>query len=189
MDLSTIILIAVKSAFDCLVVLFILLVMFFIAKSQFVIMSGGQAGADRTGLDWANDQGIEHGGWCPKGRRCEDGPLVSIYKLKETPRSFYLERTEWNVRDSDATLIFTISDVLDGGSKRTAEFSEKHDKPFLHVHLGTDLDLIVSFLMANAVTSLNIAGKSASNSPGVAQFDLETLNKVILPIANHILQR
>lgn len=163
--------------------------MLFIAKSQFMIMSGGQAGADRAALDWAIAHSIEHGGWCPKGRRCEDGPLASVYKLKETPRSFYLERTEWNVRDSDATLIFTISDVLDGGSKRTAQFAEKHDKPFLHVHLGTNLDLIVSFLMASAATRLNIAGKSASNAPGIAQFVLETLNKVISPIANHILQR
>ena len=97
----------------------------FNANSYFMILSGGQSGADRAGLDWAITHGVEHGGWCPKGRRCEDGVLPSIYKLTETSRSFYLERTEWNVRDSDATPIFTISEILDGGSKRTAQFAER----------------------------------------------------------------
>jgi hypothetical protein len=33
------------------------------------IVSGGQTGADRVGLDLAMKNGIPHGGWCPKGRR------------------------------------------------------------------------------------------------------------------------
>ena len=68
------------------------------------IVSGGQTGADRAALDWALAHGVECGGWCPKGRKAEDGPIDAKYPLKETSSSSYLQRTEWNVRDSDATV-------------------------------------------------------------------------------------
>ena len=95
----------------------------------FKVISGGQSGADQAGLDWAIAHNIPHGGWCPKGRRSEDGQIDARYQLAETPSSNYLERTEWNVRDSDATLIFTLTDKLDGGSKNTKELAERLDKP------------------------------------------------------------
>jgi hypothetical protein len=84
-------------------------------------------------VDWAIEEGVRHGGWCPRGRRTEDGPLPDFYRLRETSSSGYLQRTEGNVRDSDATLLFTLSDKLDGGSKRTADFAERLGKPWLHV--------------------------------------------------------
>jgi hypothetical protein len=97
------------------------------------IVSGGQTGADRAALDWALAHGVEGGGWCPKGRKAEDGPIDPKYPLKETPSSAYLQRTEWNVRDSDATVLFSIDPTLTGGSKKTVEFARKHNKPWLHL--------------------------------------------------------
>lgn len=73
------------------------------------IVSGGQTGADRAALDYAIAIGIPHGGWCPKGRKAEDGPIGPPYALVETPRADYLQRTEWNVRDTDGTVIFTLT--------------------------------------------------------------------------------
>ena len=70
------------------------------------IVSGGQTGADRAALDWAIERGIPHGGWCPRGRRAEDGRIDRRYALRETPAHDYQQRTRWNVRDSDGTLIF-----------------------------------------------------------------------------------
>ena len=101
-------------------------------KQGFCIVSGGQSGADVAALDWAIAHMVDHGGWCPKGRRSEDGPIPPHYLLMETPQANYLQRTEWNVRDSDATVIFTLTDVLDGGSKRTAQFADKLHRPWLH---------------------------------------------------------
>ena len=95
----------------------------------------GQTGADRTALDWAIWHDIPHGGWCPKGRKAEDGPIGSKYLLKETPTSNYRQRTEWNVRDSDGTVIFSLAPALTGGSKKTIEFAIKHEKPWrFHMH-------------------------------------------------------
>ena len=69
------------------------------------IVSGGQTGVDRAALDAALELGIAHGGWCPRGRLAEDGPIADRYGLRETASSDYAVRTEQNVVDSDATLI------------------------------------------------------------------------------------
>src|SRR5947209_4182665 len=98
------------------------------------IVFGGQTGADRAALDFAIEHGIPHGGWCPKGRKAEDGPIHERYKLQEHASGQYLNRTEQNVIDSDGTVIITIRPKLTGGSKRTAEFARKHQKPWLHIH-------------------------------------------------------
>ena len=71
------------------------------------IVSGGQTGVDRAALDVALDLSLPCGGWCPKGRKAEDGPIAAHYPLTETPLDSYPQRTEWNVRDSDGTLVLT----------------------------------------------------------------------------------
>jgi hypothetical protein len=45
------------------------------------IISGGQTGADRAALDVAIKLNIPHGGWVPKGRLAEDGPIHTKYQL------------------------------------------------------------------------------------------------------------
>lgn len=154
----------------------------FKVDSGFLLMSGGQTGADRAGLDWAIAHSIPHGGWCPQGRRSEDGPIAARYCLVETPSRSYLQRTEWNVRDSDATLVFTSDPVLDGGSRRTAVFADKHGKPWLHVHPGILPTSVIHFLTRNRVTTLNIAGKRQSAAPGIGSFTAQMLSAALRPV-------
>jgi hypothetical protein len=87
-------------------------------------------------LDWALSHKLPCGGWCPKGRKAEDGPIDSKYPLKESPSASYLQRTEWNVRDSDATVLLSLASELTGGSKKTAQFAKKHRKPWIHLATG-----------------------------------------------------
>lgn len=148
--------------------------------SGFKIVSGGQSGADQAALDWAIANGVEHGGWCPKGRKSEDGKIDPKYGLKETPSAAYLERTEWNVRDSDATVIFTLDPKLSGGSKKTMEFAEKHGKPCRHFRPGVDVKFLRRFLEMYEVKVLNVAGPRASNAPGIAEYVRDCLNKACL---------
>ena len=150
--------------------------------SDFKIVSGGQTGADVAGLDWAIENSIAHGGWCPKGRRTEDGPLPLRYALTETPVAGYLQRTEWNVRDSDATIVFTLNDNLDGGSKRTADFADKLGKPFFHMRPGVHPKYLARFLVRHQVKVLNIAGKRESSAPDISVFVSETLSQAIMQV-------
>ena len=92
------------------------------------IISGGQTGADRMALDFAIWHEIPHGGWCPKGRKAEDGPLEPKYLLTETPSSSYPQRTQWKVRDSNGSVIFSIASVLTGGSKKTHRLRDQTQK-------------------------------------------------------------
>lgn len=92
------------------------------------IISGAQSGADRAALDFAIAHRIPHGGWCPRGRKAEDGTIDPRYELQETPNSSYIQRTEWNTRDSDGTVVFSIAPVLSGGSKKTVALAHNYDQ-------------------------------------------------------------
>src|SRR5262245_27188842 len=96
------------------------------------IVSGGQTGAERAALDVAIALDIPHGGWIARGRWAEDGPLPPRYRLKETPSSIVSVRTEWNVRDADATVIFSHG-KLTGGSALTRRLAREYKKPVLHL--------------------------------------------------------
>jgi hypothetical protein len=143
------------------------------------IVSGGQTGADRAALDWAIKHGIPHGGWCPKGRRAEDGAIPDSYNLRETPKRDYPQRTQWNVRDSDATLIVTITPELTGGSRLTNQWAEKLAKAVLHVFPGDEWrERLKGFLQQNKVQTLNVAGPRSSSAPGIEQLVCEVLNEI-----------
>jgi len=145
------------------------------------IVSGGQTGADRAALDWALAHGVPCGGWCPKGRKAEDGPIDLKYPLKETPSESYIQRTEWNVRGSDATILFSIEPTLTGGSLRTMEFARKYGKPHLHLCAGNDTsaDNLRAFFEYHDVKVLNVAGPRASTEPRVGQFVMALLDEVL----------
>ncbi len=137
------------------------------------IISGGQTGVDREALDFAIAHGIPHGGWCPHARLGEDGTIHTRYNLTETPSSGYQQRTEWNVRDSDATVIFSSAENLSGGTLRTVECSRNHRKPCLQLYRGSDVQQnaakLLAFIHTNNVKVLNVAGPSASKDPRIAE--------------------
>lgn len=83
-----------------------------------------------------------------------------------------MQRTEWNVRDTGETVIFSLGPVLTGGSKRTAEFAVKHNKPCMHAHSGQEdvAQALREFVADNEIKTLNVAGPRESKEPGVAEF-------------------
>jgi hypothetical protein len=149
------------------------------------IISGGQTGADRAALDTAINLGIPDGGWCPRGRLAEDGIIENLYGLTETPSADPGQRTEWNVRDSDGTVIFSISPNLSGGCAKTEMFARQLGKPCLHVSRERDgrgaIELLTRFLADNKIDVLNVAGPRRSEEPEVAEFVSDILEAVLLP--------
>ena len=92
------------------------------------VVSGGQTGIDRAALDGALAAGIEIGGWCPRDRRSEDGHIPLLYPLRETASRSYAVRTEWNVRDSDGTLILVL-DRISSGTQLTIDSAKSQGRP------------------------------------------------------------
>jgi hypothetical protein len=133
------------------------------------IISGGQTGADRAALDAAIACGFPHGGWCPRGRLAEDGPIPERYELIETGGASYLARTERNVKRSDGTVILTIGGMA-SGSARTADFARRHRKPWCHLRLDETADAeavarLQDFIREHEIRTLNVAGSRASTEP------------------------
>ncbi len=137
------------------------------AQPRFKVISGGQTGVDRAGLDAAQQVGIAIGGWCPKDRRATDGVIPRRYPLTEIESRDYAVRTEWNVRDADATLILCIGN-LSSGTRLTADFARQYGKPLLILDLQQPRDpkVVVDWLSRHAVNVLNIAGPREESCPG-----------------------
>ncbi|MBM3968513.1 MAG: hypothetical protein FJ302_01415 [Planctomycetes bacterium] len=139
------------------------------------VVAGGQSGVDRAALDVALELGISCGGWCPKGRRAEDGPISDSYPLKESPSTNYAERTALNVKDSEGTLILSRGS-LRGGTALTKTFAERYRRPCLVVDLRDATTMQVhDWLEANSIRVLNIAGPRESSQPGIGQQAAEFL--------------
>ena len=145
-----------------------------------VIISGGQTGADRGALDFAIYRKIMYGGWCPLGRKAEDKVIPPKYLfLKETTTSLYPARTRMNIRDSDATLIFT-SDTNSKGSLLTTKFCIEMKKPYYIVIINQKkLDSLKGLILKNICQKIlkwlekikpeiiNIAGTRESHCHGI----------------------
>jgi len=132
------------------------------------IVSGGQSGVDRAALDAAEAAGLARGGWCPRQRWAEDGPIPVGYPLVETPERDPAQRTAWNVRDSDATLVLLRGSPR-GGSALSIERARAAGRPLWVVDLATDPDpaRLAARLRGGRVRVLNVAGPRESQAPGI----------------------
>ena len=130
------------------------------------IVSGGQTGVDRGALDAALAAGAPCGGWCPRGRRAEDGPIPARYPLVETDSPDYTVRTRANVADSDATLIIAFG-TPSGGTALTIDYCQELDRPWLLIDAEQEAPAEAAvrartLIEGHAVAVLNVAGPRAS---------------------------
>ena len=158
-------------------------------KNEIKIVSGGQTGVDRGGLQAAIDLGLAWGGWAPKGWRSEDGTIPPLYRanMQEHASANYLGRTRRNVADSHATLIVTNSYPLGGGTLKTRTFCEE----LMRSHFVASLDeadaagkvqrwLAQFFEKEHPVPFvLNVAGPRESKAPGVQERTRRFLAEVL----------
>ena len=147
------------------------------------IISGGQTGADRAALDWAIDHGFEYGGFIPKGRWAEDGPIPSRYStLTELTSDDPAERTERNVIAADATLIVSHA-KLAGGTLLTWKMAGKHRRPVLIAELNrfsieNAADKCRIWLDIAAARTLNVAGPRGSKDKKIYDATYELLTAI-----------
>jgi hypothetical protein len=143
------------------------------------IISGGQTGVDRAALDAALELGIPCGGWCPKGRKAEDGVIPDRYPLEEASLADYPLRTALNVQDADGTLILTWGPPA-GGTLLTSKLARKHHKPSSMLDLSGTVDAfrVRDWIQNHAIRVLNVAGPRESEAPGIHDRALNFLRTV-----------
>jgi hypothetical protein len=151
-----------------------------IARMLAKIISGGQTGVDRAALDVALALGVPCGGWCPLGRRAEDGPIDDRYPLVETTSPSYPVRTRRNVRDAEGTLILTRGQP-DRGTALTCKLAERLRRPLFVVDLLQPSDALAvrRWLDDQAIRVLNVAGPRESSQPGIHAQATEFLRRVL----------
>jgi hypothetical protein len=165
-----------------------------------MIISGGQSGVDRAALDVAIELGIAYGGWCPRGGWAEDFPeppgLLARYPLlRSTPLADPAQRTEWNLRDSDAVLVVTpaAGAGVSRGTELALKLAKDHRKPLLVISLD-DPDAgartkawregFVTDHIGGRPFSLGIGGPRESEAPGIYQTAVEFLRGTLRGDAN-----
>lgn len=153
------------------------------------IRSGGQTGVDRGALDAARAAGVPIVGWCPAGGWAEDIPeapglLTDYPELRETPSPEPAQRTEWNVRDSDVTLIIgpdtsPSSSTESPGTTLTRELASSLSRPARAVGQRNIEDTVEWLRNQGTELTVNIAGPRESEWPGAYEASFRIVDELL----------
>jgi len=147
------------------------------------IITGGQTGVDRAALDAALDNRFPCGGYCPKGRRAEDGMIHARYPLQEHASKDYARRTLENVLQAHGTLIIHPLE-LKGGTALTAQYCHRHKKPLMLVDaqrytVEQAARATLDFIQEFEVEVLNVAGPRSSQWDGGYPYTYRCIESII----------
>lgn len=147
------------------------------------VISGGQTGVDRGALDAALEAGVLCGGWCPEGRKAEDGEIPARYPVTVLPGAHYRQRTRQNVMDSDGSLIIYFGELV-GGTRETVRFCERFGKAALIVD-GEQITpdaaaaAAINFIERHRISVLNVAGPRESTHDGAGIYSKEVIRLIL----------
>ena len=149
------------------------------------IVANGQPGAGAAALDWAIARSLSHAGWCGKLPTRKSANQTQ-YDLLETPSTGYLQSLAANVRDSDATIVFTLTPTLSPLGLHAMDAACAEAKPFLHFRPGVHPKWIANFIARNQIRTLHIVGAREITEPGIAAFVTQSLDLALCSVTNEM---
>lgn len=147
------------------------------------IISGAQTGVDRGALDAAMDSNVQCGGWCPEGRKAEDGVIPDKYPVQVLKGGGYTQRTRQNVLDSDGTVIIYFA-YLSGGTEQTLRFCLDAKKTYLlidahEIDVNRAAQRMAEFFIGLEGETLNFAGPRGSGNIHAYEYTVKAVSKFI----------
>lgn len=145
------------------------------------VISGGQTGADRIGLETARDIGLKTGGKAPRGWWTENGPDLTLknFGLVES-RGNYNYRTIENVQESNATVLF--GNMMSSGSFNTIRACLNNTKPHL---TNPTPEALCDWIILKDIHTLNVAGNRGSKLSIRQKEDIRTTLTKAFNLLNH----
>jgi hypothetical protein len=143
------------------------------------IISGGQTGAARGGLEAARALGLESGGWAPNLFATEIGPDLSLrwFGLREGGGG--REHRRRNVADADATVVFACRPSP--SSQLVARYATTLGKAYrvINPFAPDALARLRAFLAEASPRVLNVDGHRESSAPGIRDVVRELLVRAL----------
>ena len=129
------------------------------------VISGGQTGVDRIGLEVAQSLGYQTGGVAPAGFKTEQGADTSLEEFGLTAEGDYRSRTIANIKRSGGTVVFS-EDMRSAGTRLTIAEANKAGKPII---LNPSVEELKAWMKENKIRTLNVAGNRGSKMSQAAQ--------------------
>jgi hypothetical protein len=146
-------------------------------KNNLSIKSGGQTGVERAALDYALCNGLLYSGWCPHGRRADDGIIPRRYVLQEAFSEDLIARVAQNIIESDGVLII-IYNEMDEPTQLAYDLALDYQKPVFvwAIYKNHNHRLVANWIEKEKISVLNITGPSEKNAAGIHEETLDLLD-------------
>ncbi len=109
--------------------------------------------------------------------------IADRYPLCETPEADPAQRTDWNVRDSDATLVLVRGEPT-GGTAYSLDCAQARKRPVRLIHLpheasDAELETLARWIGDRAIRVLNVSGPRESQAPGIQAEGRELVRRLL----------
>jgi len=149
-------------------------------KNNLSIISGGQTGVERAALDFALCNGLICSGWCPHGRRADDGIIPYRYLLNEAYSEDIIGRVSQNIIESDGVLLI-IFEEMDEQTQLAYDLAIDFQKPVFvwSFFKNRNYRMITNWIEEREIGVLYVTGPSEKYAKGIHEETLDLLDNCL----------
>ena len=155
------------------------------------VISGGQTGADISGVEIAKKHGFETGGTLPYGFKTLNGnrpEYAELFGMVAHESISYVPRTRKNVEDADGTIRLAYN-FYTPGELCTKKAINDYKKPYIDIYLPSPIPVsdVISWIKEHNIETLNVAGNSEKTHTGTYEAASKYLDQLFTQYKNELL--